>query len=220
MQGALLDVFFKSLQLPRGCLSDLSCSEGWVLAPAGVLATLGSQPSKLLETQLREAGTHRHPGDLPPPGPRVGAPVPGCWPEGKCFPLSVPNPWGGVSIRQGFAATLGWRPTGWGVPRLHRIKLSISNPPLPQNRNPSPWLPWKWIPFPLLSNQSPVWRVQNPPGLGQAALSGESSALSPMRSFLSRRRGSWDLPGVTQLVRAGTGVPPRSMSPNHGRAGL
>ena len=80
-------------------------------------------------------------------------------------------------MHQGLAVTLGWRRRGWGVPRSHRPKLGISHWPLPQGRNPSPWLPWKWITFPLLSNQSPVWRVLNPQGLGQAGLSGQGEDL-------------------------------------------
>lgn len=35
--------------------------------------------------------------------------------------------------------------------------------PLPPNRNPSPQLPWKWLTFPLLSNQTPVWQMSRVP---------------------------------------------------------
>lgn len=94
MQGILFNVFSKSLQLPRGCLSDLSCSEGWVLAQAGVLATLRCQPSKLLETRLPRCVREGHTGTLGTCLLLGQGSVPGCWPEEKCFPLSVSKPLG------------------------------------------------------------------------------------------------------------------------------
>lgn len=78
---------------------------------------------------------------------------------------------------QGLAVTLCWRPRRWGMSRPSRTKLGISHWPLLQGRNPSPWLPWKQITFPLLSNQSPVGRVLSPQGLGQAGLSGQGKDL-------------------------------------------
>ena len=90
--------------------------------------------------------------------------------------FQFPNPQGGVSTLQGLQVTWGWRPEGRCAPEIQN-QAEHSHWPLPQDRNLSPWLPWKWITFPLLSNQCPVGRVLTPQGLGQAGQSGHGEDL-------------------------------------------
>lgn len=119
---------------------------------------------------------------------------------------------------QGLAVTLGWRPRGWVCPG-DRVKLSISHWPLPQDRNPSPWLPWKRITFPLLSNQSPVWWILTPRGWAKLGSMATEKIVYEHRNLIcpsaqcifAQETGSWDLPMTTQLMRAGAGIPPRSV---------
>ena len=142
----------------------------------GVPTVVWHQPwiTALLETQLpsclgwREGHTEC-PRNLPPLWPRVrvgqhlaSGQYLASGQKESAFHSRFPNSWGGASMIQGLAVTLGWKPRGWGVSRPCRTKLGISHWPLLQGRNLSPWLPWKWITFPLLSNQSPVWQVLSP----------------------------------------------------------
>lgn len=152
--------------------------------------------------------------------------------------FQFPNPQGGASTLQGLDLTSGWRPQGRCAPgwrpqgrcaRAIQNQAAHSQWPLPQGRNLSPWLPQKWITFPLPSNRHPVGRALTPQGLGQAGQSGHGEDLLPSTgvSFASQPCAHF-CPGDRQLGPAQNHTageswarsPPWVYAPNQSRAGL
>lgn len=82
----------------------------------------------------------------------------------SAFYFRFPNPGDGCPHLKALRRLWAGGPEGGACPGCTGSSRVFPTGHCPRDRNPSPWPPWKWITFPLLSNQSPVWRVQSPPG--------------------------------------------------------